>query len=101
MYHYGYLPKYIDHKYGKEVGDYLWNLRECTASENCANQKLSKNNTSGYKGVVWSKKSNRWLARIKKNMKEYHIGSYENILDAAKAVEEARKKLHGKFANNG
>ena len=101
LYHYGYLPKYIDHKYGKEIGDYLWNLRECTAAQNGANQRLGKSNTSGYKNVIWSKKSKRWLVRIKKNRKDHHIGSYVNILDAAKAAAEARIKLHGKFSNNG
>ena len=40
LYHYGYMPKFIDHKHGKSIGNYIWNLRPCTRSQNMANKGL-------------------------------------------------------------
>ncbi len=99
LYHYGYLPKYIDHKYGKEIGDYLWNLRSCTHSQNLYNAKTSKSNTSGVKGVMWSKSCSKWLVRIATPVGR-DFGSYKDLELAALVAHEVRDKYHGKFARN-
>jgi len=99
LYHHGYLPIFIDHKHGKSVGNYIWNLRPCTVSQNTSNAKIGKNNKSGVKGV--SIKNNRFIAQITHNRKKYYLGSFENVEDARLVVEDKRKILHGSFANNG
>lgn len=101
LYHYGYLPKELDHKYGKEIGDYLWNLRPCTKSQNQHNTKISKNNTSGFKGVNWESRTQLWVARIKLNGKSRFLGRFNDKEDAAKVVRVKRLELHGEFANHG
>ena len=44
---------------------------------------------SGVKGVSRSKSGNRWIAHVGGK----HIGTYDTIEEAAKAVEKAKKEL--------
>lgn len=62
-------------------------------------QKLSKNNTSGHKGVSWDKKSNKWRAQIMLKGKTYNLGCYEDINDAIVARENAEKELYSDYIN--
>jgi len=101
LYHYGYLPKYLDHKYGKEIGNYVWNLRPCTASQNRYNSKTPTTNNSGVKGISWDKSRLLWLARIKINGKGKFLGRFNSKKEAAKVVSASRVAYHGEFANNG
>lgn len=101
LYHYGYLPKILDHKYGKEIGDYLWNLRPCTVAQNNYNSKTPITNTSGIKGVCWDKNRLLWQARVKLDGKDKFLGRFNNKEEAEKVVRVKRLELHGEFANNG
>lgn len=98
LFHHGHLPKYIDHINGDSLDNRIENLRETNQSLNTANSVLSKVNTSGYKGVVWRKDTNKWKAQITKNRKCYDLGSFENIEDAANAYKVASKEFFGEFA---
>ena len=89
----------IDHLDGNTLNNQKHNLRICTQSQNCSNQKISKSNTSGYKGVIYSQPSNKYYARITFNKKFLHLGSYIDPKDAARAYNEAAIKYHGEFAN--
>jgi len=55
--------------------------------------KKPANNTSGYKGVWWSKKNGKWVAEIKLQGKKYYLGSFNNIRDAIKARQQAEEEL--------
>lgn len=46
---------------------------------------LKSTNTSGYRGV--SKNGSKWRARIQVDGKEKSLGTFDNILDAAKAYD--------------
>ena len=56
-------------------------------------QKLRKNNTSGYKGVSWDKRSSKWRAIITLKGNSYDLGYFENIQDAIKARKQAEEEL--------
>ena len=88
----------IDHRNGDGLDNQRANLRKCTNAQNQMNQRLSRANTSGYKGVTWYKPLNSWCARIQINKKLIHIGYYANINDAAIAYNERAKVLFGEFA---
>lgn len=88
----------IDHINGNRLDNRKENLRVCTKSQNAMNSKLARTNTSGYKGVNWDKRYNKWRARIKLNKKEKHLGFFNNKEDAAKAYNEAAIKYFGEFA---
>ena len=96
----GYMPKYVDHIDGNVLNNKIDNLRETTLSQNQFNKKLSCNNTSGVKGVYWSKQISRWVARCKVNGKNTQIGCFKEIEDAKKEIEKYREILHGSFARH-
>jgi hypothetical protein len=57
------------------------------------NDKPTKRNQSGVKGVFWNKHRGKWEARIGFQGKVYKLGVFEFIEDAAKARKEAEEKL--------
>ena len=99
--HKGYLPKTLDHVNGDRADNRIENLRAVTSSQNQYNRKLNKNNTSGYKGVYYHKKTAKFRARISHLNKNIYLGSYNTPEEADVAVRAAREKLHGSFAHHG
>jgi hypothetical protein len=98
LYHHGYIPKYIDHINGNTFDNRIENLRETNQSLNTANSKLSKANTTGYKGVIWRKDIKKYHAQIWKNRKRHGLGFFETIEEAALAYKNAAIELFGEFA---
>lgn len=49
-------------------------------------------NTSGYKGVTWSKQKRKWRAYINIAGKQKHLGFYDDIEEAHQARLEAEDK---------
>lgn len=58
---------------------------------------MFKSNTSGVRGVYYSKQRNKWIAQIVFKQKCYYLGGYDYIEDAADARAEAEEKLFGDF----
>jgi len=98
---YGSLPKIIDHKNRNTLDNRLSNLRPATASGNSQNRGMGKNNTSGIKGVCWHKTTSKWLAFIRTNGKQRHLGLFDTKEQAGAAYAQAAKNLHGEFASYG
>jgi len=98
--HHGILPKFIDHMDGNPLNNSIENLRQATHSQNHLNEKMRKDNTSGIKGVTWSKKLKKWVVMFNVNKNPKHFGHYFDI-DCAKFVAESmRYKYHEEFARN-
>lgn len=87
-----------DHINGDKLDNRKANLRSASRSNNAINKPKQANNTSGYKGVYWNKQSKKWLAAIKVNNKQIHIGLFPAIEDAATAYNLAALKYFGEFA---
>lgn len=88
----------IDHKNGNGLDNTLVNLRVCDASQNGGNQKRSKLNTSGFKGVHQNKINGKWIARLGHKNKKIVLGTFRSINDAAAAYNDAALKFKGEFA---
>lgn len=99
MFH-GYLPKIIDHIDGNPSNNLISNLRSATHAENMRNSKKPINNKSGFKGVYFNKETKKWIAQCVVNNKKHHIGSYEDIHEAANAIMSFRNKNHKNFAKH-
>jgi hypothetical protein len=91
----------IDHINGIKDDNRISNLRLATNAENNRNKKITKSNTSGYKGVHWNKRKNKWDARIGLNKKRIRIGRFDCPKKAHEAYCEAAEKLHGEFSKAG
>jgi hypothetical protein len=100
LYHYGFIPKYIDHKDGNSLNNKIENLREATQSQNVHNSQKRSSNTSGFKGVIWLKNRCKWRAQITVNGKNKNLGQFQDINDAAIAYEQATVKFFGEFAKS-
>lgn len=51
-------------------------------------RKIISTNKSGYRGVSFSKKSNKWISQISLNNKKIRIGSFATSFDAAWAYDK-------------
>jgi hypothetical protein len=66
------------------------NCRFVTHKENILNSRLlQRNNTSGYRGVSYSKRSKRWVVYITINNKAKYLGSFKDKQKAAIAYNDA------------
>lgn len=102
LYTYGAFPKgLIDHVDCDKSNNRLENLRESSNAENQRNRGKNSNNTSGYKGVVWCKRTRKWKAQICTDGKTKSIGRCVSKEEAYHARCLAAKELHKEFNNNG
>lgn len=88
----------IDHIDHDPLNNQKYNLRVCNNSENVRNQKLSKHNTSGFKGVCFIKHKNKYLSSICFNNKQMNLGYFDSPIEAAKAYNQKALELFGEFA---
>jgi len=100
LYHYGYLPKFVDHIDGNKLNNKIENLREATISQNAQNSKKPNNNKSGVKGVDWSKIHKKWRVQINVDGKQKYFGTYFDLNVAKFVADTMRYKYHGQFARN-
>ena len=95
----GFWPrKNIDHKNLNKLDNRIDNLREATHSQNMINVPRPKNNTSGFKGVSFSKRHKSWCACITINYRKHHLGYFKDPEDAHAAYAAAASKHHGEFS---
>ena len=84
----------IDHINRDPSDNRLANLREATTAENLQNQRIPKNNTSGFIGVSWHHPAKKWQAYIKLNGKNRYLGHFTDPAEAYAAYREAKARLH-------
>ncbi len=84
-----------DHINGDRLDNRRCNLRIVTKHQNSQNRAANKPISSKYKGVGWKIDNNKWQARIRINLKQYHIGLYDSEDEAAEAYNAAALRHHG------
>jgi hypothetical protein len=100
LYVHGCMPKEeIDHHIPNDpvLGQFnnrINNLRLATSRQQKANRKLQSNNTSGYKGVSWIQRENKYRAQCG----NIHVGYFSCPVEAAKAYDAKAKELYGQYA---
>lgn len=93
---------FIDHINHNTLDNRKCNLRVISCQENDTHRKgANKNNKSGYRNVFWNSAIGKWSVNICKNYQHMHIGDFDDVNEAGRAAEEARKKYFGKFSGNG
>jgi len=94
LYHYGYIPKVIDHIDRDKSNNKIENLREATKSLNEANTGPRPKNKSGYKGVCWHRAAKKWRVTLR----EKHYGLFEDLKEAVDEYNKLSKEVYGEFA---
>ena len=98
LYVYGEFPSgFIDHINGIADDNRIINLRLASNTQNLHNQKLRSTNTSGFKGVSWSKQRKKWQAQCCANYVDTHLGYFDTPEEASKAYNDFASKAHGEF----
>ena len=89
-------PDHIDHINGVKHDNRIINLRAVTHAENNRNRALDIRNKSGYTGIAYNKKTNKWIARIGGTRKRVYLGSFDNLEDAieARRIAEINYNYH-------
>ena len=88
---------FVDHINRDTKDNRRFNLRIAKPYENSRNSSVRKNNKCGYKGVSLHK-GGKYRADIGVDGKIIYLGLFENMIDAAKAYDEAARKYHMEFA---
>lgn len=88
----------VDHENQNKLDNQRSNLRNATKSENAINSKLRINNTSGFRGVQFEKRTGKWFARIKVQGKVKSLGTFEDFDKAVEARIMAERHYFGVFA---
>lgn len=89
---------YCDHRDGNGLNNQRENLRLCSNSENQCNTSIRSDNTTGYKGVSFNRRNQKYRARVKHNGKIVYCKYFLCPIEAAKAYNEAAIVYHGDFA---
>ncbi|MEN6302214.1 MAG: HNH endonuclease signature motif containing protein [Armatimonadia bacterium] len=91
-------PGDIDHIDRNRANNKISNMRIATDSQNRANSKINKNNTTGIRGVNWNARDKKYQAIITKDGVRRSLGYFDSIQDAAAAYTKAAVELFGEFA---
>lgn len=91
---YGVVPSgVIDHIDGNKTNNKISNLRDVTQRLNMRNQIQRSNNSSGVRGIHWSKTKNKWIAQsMTLEGKHVHVGVFKCIEEAKIALGDFNKK---------
>lgn len=90
----------IDHIDGNKQNNSFINIRQASHSQNQRNKPIQKNNNSGYKGVTWHKRLQKWQAQLRHNKKTYYIGVFKDLELAAEAYKNLAVIMQNEFFKN-
>jgi hypothetical protein len=79
----------VDHANRNRLDNQRHNLEPKTKSEQEINKALSKDSTSGMKGVSWHKKAQKWQAHICFQRTRRYLGIFDTKEGASAAYEQA------------
>jgi len=89
----GELRTDIDHKDGNPLNNKWSNLRIATGQQQKQNHKKYKNNKSGYTGVWWSDRREKYQVKVSNKT----IGYFEDIEVAHETYELTSRNMFGEF----
>lgn len=86
--HRGNCPPLVDHEDRNRLNCRMGNLRELSASGNVLNSGLSKDNTTGFKGVFLDKEDGRYYARPQRDGVRKYLGRAKTAIGAARLITQ-------------
>lgn len=94
-------PAEIDHINCDPSDNRISNLRPATRTENSANTRRPRHNSSGVKGVAWDKTRRKWMAFCSFGGKFTNLGRFSTREQAAAAYFARASSVNGAFARAG
>lgn len=100
--HYGTDPVgVVDHEDGDKLNNKIANLRDASQGKNTYNQVRRTDNTTGYKGVVFSKRRGVFVVNLKVRGVKIKSPQFNTPEAANDFVRAERERLHGEFTCHG
>lgn len=88
----------VDHRDGNTLNNRRDNLRVVTQHQNSLSRhKLNRTNTSGYRGVYWSKQRSKWFSSLSVSGKVHWFGFFDTKEKAHEVYEREAAVLLGEF----
>lgn len=78
----GEWPQEVDHINGNTSDNRWCNLRNVDSQINTKNKGRHSNNTSGFKGVCWHKRDQKWTARLTIDGERKQLGYFDTAEEA-------------------
>lgn len=89
MHYYGTVPEgHVVPKNGDKADLRIDNLKDQPRSETVAASSIRSTNRSGFRGVSWNSRVQKWVASITRNQRRVHLGFFAAAEDASAAVEK-------------
>ena len=92
----GEVPKIVDHINGDVYDNRIENLQNCDQKVNIAKSKIFNTNKTGYRGVHFNKKANKYESYFWHNYQKTYCGLYST---AEEAYNARVNYLEKKYAN--
>lgn len=94
----GFPDGNVDHRDANGLNNSRSNLRVATTAQNGANNRMPRNNTSGFRGVSWNKSHGKWQVSIEHQGKRHARCWIDTPEEAARIYDAMARKLHGEYA---
>lgn len=88
-----------DHINRNKLDNRRSNLRYATPKENSRNRSMGRNNTTGFIGVSWHIRKNKYVAQVTVDGKMHNLAEFDTAEEAARARDKAALFFFGEFAN--
>jgi hypothetical protein len=91
----------VDHIDNNSLNNDISNFRLASPQEQCINQRIRRDNSSGFKGVSFHKQSSKWQAQISIDGKRVTLGRFNAPEEAYAIYCSVAQDIYGDFANLG
>lgn len=88
----------VDHADGNGLNNTRLNIRACTSVQNHGRMRRRSDNVSGYRGVSWCSRTERWMAILGRKDRKVFLGRFDDAAEAARAWDGAAREYFGSFA---
>lgn len=98
LWHYGTVPKVLDHIDGDPTNNRVENLRPATQQQNTFNSSTKRKNSELPRNVFWDKSKSKWTVALSRGGKTLLRKRFDDLELAELVAYEARLKFFGEFA---
>jgi hypothetical protein len=98
IYYGDWPPGFVDHVNRDRSDNRIANLRQASRSQNHQNSGPKSQNATGFKGVSYRPRTDKYIAVIHRSNRQKYLGHFDTAEEAAAAYDREARVVHGEFA---